>query len=183
MIINTLFEGQYATKIKFEGASNNLAPFTRCLAMIGAIIGVIMVGSLADNEADAHRVIYGFAACIPLAFPLIWLLFKYPNDAFSNDDAGTVADIAQLLTPEAYADHRMVRTPPNNEECLLAGCMVGTALLLLGIMYNIDVDNIYTSFGIAVVATISLVSYTFRVYRDTPRLACICAFSFLHEIL
>jgi len=183
MNVNTLFEAVYATKIKFEGASANLAPFTRWLVMSGAILGVIVVGSLADDESDAHRVIYGYAACVPLSLPLIYYIWKYPDDVFSNDDAGTNTDIQQLLNPEEHTERRVIRSPPTREECVLAGSMVFTAILLLVIMYNVTTDNIYTSFGIAVTMTVTLVCYTFWVYRATPQLANICAFSFLHEIL
>lgn len=183
MVVNTLFEGQYAHKIKFDHATNGLAAFTKGLAMVGSIGGVIVVGVLADSEEDAYRIKYGYAMCIALAVPLLVYLARYPEEVFSGDRVVSSDSKHELLSEERNARRiARKRAKPSTEECRLAGVLVGSAVLVLGLMFNISTGNIYTSFAIAGLLSTVMLGYTAWIFRDNKTLMGICIFSFSHEV-
>jgi hypothetical protein len=182
MIVATMFEGEYAAKIRFEGATNGLAAFTKGLVMFGSVGGLLVVGALADSEEDAYRMQYGFAMCIPMALPLIYYLFKHPHEVFSNDAAVSDDANRELLNVDRESARHVVRFTPNRSECTLAGAIVASAFMILAVMFNIGPGNIYTSFAVAGALSMTVVAYATWVYRDTPVLCGLCQYSFAHEV-
>jgi len=158
--------------------------------MAGAVLGVIMVGALADTEEDAHRVVYGFAACVPLVIPLVVSLVRYPDQVFLGDRKRTESDLREHLVSEHNTDLEVPpiekqiapQMKPSPEEILLASAMALMSLLLLFITYNLTHDNVRVTFSIAVVMSIALLMYVARVYNYT-RLAGLCVFGFVNEVL
>lgn len=184
MVINTMFEGQYATKIKFENATNGLASFTKALVMVGSIFGVIVVGAVTNSKEDAGNVRFAYMATTVLALPLVYYLTAMPNDVFSGDYAVSRSkDGAELLSPGPTSLKHKMKIMPSTQECVLAGAMVAAALIIMGLMFNLEPGNVYTSLGISLTMSLGLLALTHWVYRDVPVLCGICVYSFCYEML
>ena len=184
MVINTMFEGQYATKIKFENATNGLASFTKALAMVGSIFGVIVVGAVSNSKDDAGNVRFAYMATTVLVFPLAYYLVAMPKDVFSGDEAAPRSrDGSELLAPGPTSFRHKMKVMPSTQECVLAVAMVATALIIMILMFSLEPGNVYTSLGISLTMSFGLLALTYKTYRETPVLCGICVYSFCYEMM
>jgi hypothetical protein len=109
MVTNTVFEGDTVARIKTMYADTTLLQFARGAVMVGACIGVIMVGVSSNIDADKIIIVYGM--CVPLVLPLLWMM--------QYDD---LIDIAIPWHPA----HRLAITPAVATSLLLV-CIAASA--------------------------------------------------------
>jgi hypothetical protein len=185
--ISTPFDGQFAAMVFSKNASQRIAPFTEGLVMLGAILGVIMVGTLADKKEDAHRIVIGYAVSIPLVIPLIVYIIRYPDEVFKGDRHMCPSELREKLTdtpndnmPSTIHVADVIKL--SAEEILLALIMSLMSVLLLIITYNITLDNVAVTLGVGVVMSITLLAYVGKVY-SYKQFAGLCAYTFLDAVM
>ena len=139
--------------------------------MTGSIGGVIVIGGLTNDESDAYKVKYAYLSCIFAAVPVIVYLSGYPSLVFDKDNVVSTDSKQELLDEDKEVErHSVVRFAPSISECKLVAIMVVSAVLFMGLLFNISPGNVYMSFAAAMVLSMIVLGYTTYVYKSNSML-------------